>query len=255
MALSLDPATPAALVRWGTTPEQETLLIPLYAKAQTGNPLFFDPRAQDILTRVDYDFTRLRVPYKTVVLICQRAKKLDAVAKSFLAEHANGVVLHLGCGLDSRFWRVDNGRVEWYDLDMPPYIQQMADWLDDATKDNGCVHYVPGSHRWPLLPITGLAGGMEAIQTVLSDEQRAQFKPVAAELKKGCAAFHHPLMVHGSYANNTDRPRRAAVINVFRDGTRSASDHPLLHGVPPIPSGQRMDGQFFPLLLDPQTAF
>jgi O-methyltransferase involved in polyketide biosynthesis len=105
------------------TPEQETLLIPLYAKAQPGNPLFFDPIAQDILSRVDYDFSRLRVPYKTVVLICQRAKKLDAVAKSFLAEHANGAVLHLGCGLDSRFWRVDDGQVEWYDLDMPPVIK------------------------------------------------------------------------------------------------------------------------------------
>jgi O-methyltransferase involved in polyketide biosynthesis len=78
------------------TPEQETLLIVLYAKAQSGNPLFFDPKARDILDRVDYDFTQLRVPYKTVVLICQRAKKLDAVAKAFLAEHLTGVVLHLG---------------------------------------------------------------------------------------------------------------------------------------------------------------
>jgi ectoine hydroxylase-related dioxygenase (phytanoyl-CoA dioxygenase family) len=127
--------------------------------------------------------------------------------------------------------------------------------LDDATADNGCVHYVPGSHHWPLLPITGLAGGMEAIQTVLTDAQKAQFKPVAAELKKGYATFHHPLMVHGSFANNTDRPRRAAVINVFLDGTRSASDSPLLHGVPPIPNGQPMDGRFFPLWFAPQTAF
>jgi O-methyltransferase involved in polyketide biosynthesis len=55
------------------TPEQETLLITLYAKAQPGNPLFFDPTAQDILNRVDYDFVRLHVPYKTVVLVCQRA--------------------------------------------------------------------------------------------------------------------------------------------------------------------------------------
>jgi O-methyltransferase involved in polyketide biosynthesis len=105
------------------SPEQETLLIPLYAKAQPGNPLFFDPRAQNILNRVDYDFNRLRVPYKTIVLLCQRAKKLDVVAKAFLAEHVNGVVLHLGCGLDSRFWRVDNGQVEWYDLDMPQVIE------------------------------------------------------------------------------------------------------------------------------------
>ncbi len=102
------------------TSEQETLLIPLYAKAQPGNPLFFDSKARDILSQVDYDFARLRVPYKTVVLVCQRAKKLDAATRDFLVEHPNGVVLHLGCGLDSRFWRVDNGQVEWYDLDMPP---------------------------------------------------------------------------------------------------------------------------------------
>jgi len=127
--------------------------------------------------------------------------------------------------------------------------------LDDATTENGCVHYIPGSHRWPLLPITGLAGGMDAIQSVLTDEQKAQFKPVAAALRKGFAAFHHPLMVHGSYGNATDRPRRAVVINVFRDGTQSASDDPLLHGVPPIPKGQRMGGQFFPLLFDPQDVF
>src|SRR5438132_11635369 len=84
--------------------------------------------------------------------------------------------------------------------------------LDDSTKENGCVHYVPGSHRWELLPVTGLAGDMDAIRTVLSPEQAERFKPVAIELKKGEASFHHPLMVHGSYANSTDRPRRATVI-------------------------------------------
>jgi len=104
-------------------PEQETLLMTLYAKAQPENPLFFDPHARDILDQVDYDFARLRVPYKTMVLICQRAKKLDAATRAFLVEQPNGVVLHLGCGLDSRFWRVDNGQVEWYDLDMPPVIK------------------------------------------------------------------------------------------------------------------------------------
>lgn len=123
--------------------------------------------------------------------------------------------------------------------------------LDDSTRDNGCVHYVPGSHRWPDLPITGLAGDMDAIQTVLTDEQKELFKPVAIELRKGESSFHHPKMIHGSYANDTDRPRRATVINVFRDGVCSASNEPLLEGVPPIPSGQKMGGQFFPLLFDP----
>jgi O-methyltransferase involved in polyketide biosynthesis len=105
------------------TPEQETLLIVLYAKGQPDNPLFFDPKAREILDQVDYDFSRLRVPYKTVVLVCQRAKKLDAVTREFLSGNPGGVVLHLGCGLDNRFWRVDDGQVAWYDLDMPPVIE------------------------------------------------------------------------------------------------------------------------------------
>ena len=122
--------------------------------------------------------------------------------------------------------------------------------LDDSTRDNGCVHYLPGSHRWGLLPITGLANDMHAIESVLSEEHKAQFKPIPIELRNGECSFHHPLMVHGSYANLSDRPRRGAVINVFRDGVCSASDEPLLEGVPPIPAGKEMDGQFFPLLFD-----
>jgi len=123
--------------------------------------------------------------------------------------------------------------------------------LDDSTRENGCVHYVPGSHRWNLLPITGLANDMQAIRSVLSEEQNEQFQPVAIELKAGECSFHHPLMVHGSFENRSDHPRRGAVINVFRDGVKSASEAPLLEGVPPIPARQKMDGQFFPLLFDP----
>jgi ectoine hydroxylase-related dioxygenase (phytanoyl-CoA dioxygenase family) len=123
--------------------------------------------------------------------------------------------------------------------------------LDDATRGNGCVQYVPGSHCWQLLPVTGLAGDMDAIRTVLTDQQKKQFQPTALELKKGECAFHHPLMVHGSYENSTDQSRRATVINVFRDGVTSRSDDELLAGVPPIPRGEKMQGQFFPLLFDP----
>ena len=129
-------------------------------------------------------------------------------------------------------------------------MQHLTCWiaLDDSTRENGCLQYVPGSHRWPLLPVTGLAGNMDEIRTVLSPEQLREFQPVAIELKAGEATFHHPLMVHGSYENRTDRPRRATVINVFRDGVHSASDAELLQGVPPIPAGRKMEGQFFPLL-------
>jgi ectoine hydroxylase-related dioxygenase (phytanoyl-CoA dioxygenase family) len=125
--------------------------------------------------------------------------------------------------------------------------------LDDSTRDNGCLYYVPGSHKWNLLPVTGLAGDMNEIMTVLDEEQKQTFRPVPIELKRGQCSFHHPLTVHGSYENRSDRPRRATLVNVFRDGVRSVSDEPLLAGVPVIPKGQKIEGRLFPLLFDPSV--
>lgn len=133
-------------------------------------------------------------------------------------------------------------------------IAHLTCWigLDDSTRENGCLHYIPGSHRWPLLPVTGLAGDMNAIREVLTPSQWEAFqRPVAVELKAGECSFHHPLMVHGSHANHSARPRRATVINVIRDGVRSVANEPLLAGVPIIPRGEPLGGRFFPLVSSP----
>jgi ectoine hydroxylase-related dioxygenase (phytanoyl-CoA dioxygenase family) len=55
-------------------------------------------------------------------------------------------------------------------------------------------------------------------------------------------------MIHGSRENRTERPRRAVVLNVVRDGVKSSSNEPLLKGVPPVAAGAPLDGRFFPLL-------
>jgi ectoine hydroxylase-related dioxygenase (phytanoyl-CoA dioxygenase family) len=125
--------------------------------------------------------------------------------------------------------------------------------LDDSTRENGCLNYVPGSHKWPDLPKPVLTGEMDGIRSSLPPELRDKFEPVAIELKKGESAFHHARTMHGSGANDTPKPRRATVINVFRDGVMSNSDEPLLAGVPVIPRGKKVEGQFFPLLFEPKT--
>ena len=129
-------------------------------------------------------------------------------------------------------------------------MQHLTCWtgLDDATVDNGCMYYVPGSHRWGLLDKPELAGDMTGLMAYLTPEQKAEFKPVPIEMQKGYGTFHHPLLVHGSYENKSERPRRAFVINVFADGTTSHTDSTLLETVPVIAKGNKMAGQFFPLL-------
>lgn len=134
--MATDPTEPPSRIKVSLTPEQETLLIPLYAKAQPGHPIFFDAGAQEILQQVDYDFRRLRIPTKTIVLVCQRAKKMDAVTRAFLRENPDGVVLHLGCGLDGRFGRVDNGQVDWYDLDLPQVMELRRRFFPEHDRDH-----------------------------------------------------------------------------------------------------------------------
>lgn len=130
-------------------------------------------------------------------------------------------------------------------------MQHLTCWLplDDCDHENGSIQYVPGSHRWALLPRTELAGDMEGIRQLLDDEQiRALENPTTVIARRGEASFHHPLTVHGSQANRSDRPRRVAVINLVADGVCSDADEPLLEGVPTIPAGEPLAGQFFPLL-------
>lgn len=129
-------------------------------------------------------------------------------------------------------------------------MQHLTCWvgLDDATAENGCLQYVPKSHKWGLLEAPEIAGDMNGLMDYLSQEQKEQFNPVAIELKKGYATFHHPLMVHGSFENKSGISRRAFVLNVFADGTMSNSNDELLKGVPPIKKGEKIDGKFFPLL-------
>lgn len=161
---------------------------------------------------------------------------------------------------DQLFWKPakKGGVVAWHQdysyWTRTKPVAHLTCWcgLDDATKENGCLQYIAGSHRWGLLPKPVLAGEIQGIRDFLNDEQKKQFDhPQYAEVKAGEAIFHHSLTLHGSGENKSDKPRRAFVINAFADGVISDSNEPLLEGVPVVSKGTKMEGQFFPLLYDP----
>jgi ectoine hydroxylase-related dioxygenase (phytanoyl-CoA dioxygenase family) len=132
-------------------------------------------------------------------------------------------------------------------------VQHLTSWigLDNSKRENGCLHYIPGSHKWGFLNKPLLTGEMEGLKAFLDEKQLEELKnPIPIEMKRGYGSFHHPLLVHGSFENKSNQPRRAFVINVFADGTYSDSDQPLLDGVPVFTKGQKLEGQFFPLLSD-----
>lgn len=133
-------------------------------------------------------------------------------------------------------------------------VQHLTCWvgLDDVSTENGCLYYIPKSQRWGLLDKPELAGDMQGLEKYLTPSQQKEFvNKVPVEMKRGYGTFHHPLLVHGSYENKSNRPRRAFVLNVFADGTISDTNEPLLEGVPVINRGAKMEGKFFPLLYRP----
>ena len=142
-------------------------------------------------------------------------------------------------------------------------MQHLTCWigLDDSNEENGCVHYVPGSHHWGLIDKLDLAGEMDAVRSLLTSDQIRDFeRKVPVAMKAGYASFHHPLLMHGSFENRSSIQRRANVINVFGDGVVSnlafdTVNAPGTKNYPSIPVGQKMEGTYYPLLLNPEETF
>jgi len=119
----------------------ETLLLTLYLRAmesQRPDALIKDEKAEALAKKISddglYDFGRMRplhLSEANKLVIILRNREFDRYARDFLARHPDAVVVHIGCGLDSRFERGDNGQVEWYDLDLPDVIELRRKYLGD----------------------------------------------------------------------------------------------------------------------------
>jgi len=120
----------------------ETLFIPLYHRAQESqrpDAMLKDDTAVEILHKLDFDFSRLKLQKHDIVALILRVREFDRFARDFLATRPDGVIVHIGCGLDTRFERVDNGRVEWFDLDLPEVIDLRRQLIGD---EGGRYHLI-----------------------------------------------------------------------------------------------------------------
>lgn len=108
------------------TEERETLLITLLAKAEEAKErgsILQDHFAAEVIQQIDYDFSRVKVNRDTSIALALRARVLDDWTRDFIARNPNGTVLNIGCGLDSRVFRVDpSPTIHWFDVDYPEVI-------------------------------------------------------------------------------------------------------------------------------------
>ncbi len=137
----------------------ETLLIPLYSRAaesQTENPILIDTKAVEITKELNKIFetsdsslyqtlskgkTRKKLGKKLNVTLALRTRKFDKYCTSFLKKNPEGIIVELGCGLSTRFPRIDNGALTWYDLDFPEVIDIRKQFFKETQR----YHFISSS--------------------------------------------------------------------------------------------------------------
>ena len=115
----------------------ETLLIPLWAKAieiKQKQPIIRDDKAIEIMGKIDYDFSKFNDQWPTQISVVIRTEILDKVTKNFIDKYPDAVIINLGCGLDTRFLRLDNDKIQWYDLDLPEPIAIRRQFFKETTR-------------------------------------------------------------------------------------------------------------------------
>jgi methyltransferase (TIGR00027 family) len=116
----------------------ETMLIPLrarYLESKKANGIISDPKSIEILDQIAYDFSgKKEVSNGSQIGVSIRTEILDEQVNRFLAKNPKAVVVNLGCGLDTRFHRLDNGSVLWFDLDVPEAIALRRKFFDETKR-------------------------------------------------------------------------------------------------------------------------
>ena len=119
----------------------ETLLLPLWGRAEEAgmkDPVLRDRTSADLISRIDYDFTRFRSRIRRfqILTLAIRAREFDSMIRDFIQRHPCAVIVNIGAGLDTTFSRVNNGKIKWYDLDVPQVIRLRGELIPESRETN-----------------------------------------------------------------------------------------------------------------------
>lgn len=138
----------AQLIKVDLTGVPETALWNLYQRASAARTrLLDDPRAIEVLTRLDYPFERFDMPFGGLAarLHAQRVRTMDAALRRLLADAQDPTVVALGEGFETQFWRVDDGRLRWLSLDLPEVVAMRRKVLPDGPRNRSLVGSAAGT--------------------------------------------------------------------------------------------------------------
>jgi O-methyltransferase involved in polyketide biosynthesis len=119
---------------------QRTLLIPLYGRAkeyEKKHPLVRDQYAHEMINKIDFDFESefKRMPIQSSINSAIRAYHFDSALLKVIAKYPDTTVVNIGAGLDTTFQRIDNGKMFWYDLDLPDSMELRKNLIPETDRN------------------------------------------------------------------------------------------------------------------------
>lgn len=113
----------------------ETMLQSFYARAKYSKNKghkFYDAKAVELVERIDYDFSLAEGDSTMNDGVIARTLVFDELVKDFISRNSDCTVVNIACGLDTRFYRMDNGKLKWFNLDLPEIIEIRNEIFDES---------------------------------------------------------------------------------------------------------------------------
>lgn len=112
----------------------ETMIQTLYARAKESKKekhVIYDEKAIEIVERMDYDFSKADKDFAMGAGVVARTILLDRMVDAYVKHYPDATVINIACGMDTRFYRVDNGRIRWINIDLPETIAVRERFLEE----------------------------------------------------------------------------------------------------------------------------
>ena len=164
----------------------ETLLWNLYqraAEARRPDAVLRDPKAVELVASIAYPFEERFGAASLGQWQALRALRFDQEVRRFLSEHPDGQVVALGEGLETQFWRVDNGRVRWLGVDLPETVEVRERLLPDEPPRRRTIAGSALDDEWArhVDPARGLLLSAQGLLMYFQPEQVHRLVAVCAE--------------------------------------------------------------------------
>ena len=130
---------------------EKTMLLTLFTKArhsQETNHKFYDPMAIDVISKIDYDFTLANKDSTMQMGVIARTIVLDDLVSNYISMHPNCTIVNIASGMDTRFNRLDNGIIKWYNVDLENSARFRLNYIKDSDREK-TLAYSAMDPAWP----------------------------------------------------------------------------------------------------------